>query len=39
MAHAAAELSELQNGASALSDVVQQRGSALRADALGFFAA
>src|ERR1700752_5204348 len=32
MAHAAAELSELQNGASALSDVVQQRGSASRAD-------
>ena len=32
MAHAAAELSELQNSASALSDLVQQRSSASSAD-------
>src|SRR5262249_17816641 len=32
MAHARAKLSELQNGASALSDVVQKRGSASSAD-------
>ena len=32
MAHAAAELSELQNGASPLSDLVQQRSSASSPD-------